>query len=81
MTGIFRRVFAFVFVRWPRHGSRFEWRKPRSEPMSISRWMFSAVSVRSAAPAARSGSSYATHESFTVRRMYSRCYSRIRESG
>ncbi len=41
-------VRALVCVRWPRTGSPRRWRMPRYEPMSISRLMFIATSVRSA---------------------------------
>src|SRR3954471_2074793 len=41
-------VRAFVCVRWPRTGRPRRWRIPRYDPMSISRLMFMATSVRNA---------------------------------
>src|SRR6185295_15135306 len=41
-----RRWRAFVLVRWPRTGRLRRWRRPRYEPISMSRLMFSAVSRR-----------------------------------
>jgi len=40
------RVRAFVLVRWPRHGKLAMWRRPRYEPISLSRLMLSAVKRR-----------------------------------
>src|SRR4029079_13989546 len=41
-----RRWRAFVLVRWPRTGRLRRWRRPRYEPISMSRLMCSAVSRR-----------------------------------
>ncbi len=41
-------VRAFVCVRCPRTGSPRRWREPRYDPMSMSRLMFIATSVRKA---------------------------------
>src|SRR6185437_1528184 len=40
------RVRALVWVRWPRTGKPFLWRRPRQQARSISRLMFIAVSRR-----------------------------------
>src|SRR6185436_17460116 len=42
------RVRAFVCVRWPRTGKPLRCRRPRYDPMSMSRLIFIAVSVRRA---------------------------------